>query len=113
MGAAKKHIEAAKLSGQLDLRHDERIECVLFRRAADWMDWGNPAGPRTLLKLHPSLIHQHVFGDGGNDFRSPAVLEFIAKNPLRQGRMPDKNLAVAEVPLDAGPSRALRNETRR
>jgi hypothetical protein len=71
------------------------------------------ATPRTLLKLHPSLIHQHVFGDRGNDFRSPAVLEFIAKNPLRQGRMPDKSLAVAEVPLDAGPSRALRNETRR
>ena len=107
----KRHLENPTLADRLDLRHHERIEDSTFRRAVDLLDAGDTAGLRTLLKLHPRLVHQHVLFEGGNYFRTPTLLEFIAENPVRHGRLPANIVAVARVILDAGPEIAARNET--
>jgi len=40
--------------------------------------------------------------EGGNYFRHPTLLEFVAENPVRHGTLPDTIVAVATVILDAG-----------
>jgi Ankyrin repeats (3 copies) len=107
----KRHIEKPTLSDQLHLRHHERIEDPIFRRAVDLLDIGDTAGLRALLELHPKLVHQHVLLEGGNYFRSPTLLEFVAENPIRHGTLPSNIVEVARVILDAGPDIAARNET--
>lgn len=107
----KHHVETPTLSGQLQLRHHERIEDLLFRRAVDLIDGGDADGLRVLVAQHPQLVHQRVLFEGGNYFRSPTLLEFIAENPVRHGTMPANVLEVARVILDAGPSSASRDET--
>ena len=98
----KAHLEKPTLADQLDLPHQERIEDATFRRAVELLDAGDVAGLRTHLKQHPNLSHQHVTFEGGNYFRHPTLLEFIAENPVRHGTMP-KNIAEgAKVILDAG-----------
>jgi Ankyrin repeats (3 copies) len=98
----KARIERPTQADRLDLPHHERIEDPVFRRAVDLMDAGDEAGLRAHLRLHPQLARQRVSFDGGNYFRNPALLEFIAENPIRRGSMPKNIVAVAEVILDAG-----------
>ena len=107
----KRHIEKPTLSDQLTLRHHERIEDPIFRSAVGLIDRGDSAGLRTLLKLHPKLIHQHILFEGGNYFRSPTLLEFVAENPVRHGTLPSNIVEVTRVILDAGPDTGARNET--
>ena len=107
----KRHIEKPTLSDRLDLRHHERIEDPLFRHAVNLLDAGDTAGLRALLNLHPNLIHQHLLFEGGNYFRSPTLLEFVAENPIRLGTLPSNIVDVTRVILDAGPDTAARNET--
>jgi len=107
----KRHIERPTAADRLDQPHHERIEDSTFRRAVELLDAGDAAGLRTLLKLHPRLVHQHVLFEGGNYFRSPTLLEFVAENPIRHGRLPANIVEVARVILDAGPDTAARNET--
>jgi hypothetical protein len=106
----KRHIEKPTLSDQLHLRHHERIEDPIFRRAVGLLDAGDTAGLRALLELHPKLVHQHVLFQGGNYFRSPTLLEFIAENPIRHGTLPSNIVEVTRVILDAAPDTAARNE---
>jgi hypothetical protein len=56
-------------------------------------------------------VHQHVLFEGGNYFRSPTLLEFVAENPVRHGRLPSNIVAVTRVVLEAGPDISERNET--
>lgn len=63
------------------------------------------------LNQHPDLVHQHVVFEGGNYFRNPTLLEFVAENPVRHGTLPAKIVDVAKVTLDAGPSQSALNET--
>ena len=107
----KRHIEKPTLSDRLDLRHHERIEDPLFRRAVNLLDAGDTAELRALLELHPKLVHQHVLFEGGNYFRSPTLLEFVAENPIRHGTLPSNIVEVTRVILDAGPDTTARNET--
>ena len=107
----KRHIEKPTLSDRVDLRHHERIEDPVFRRAVNLLDAGDTAGLRALLELHPKLIPQHVLFEGGNYFRSPTLLEFVAENPIRHGTLPSNIVDVTRVILDAGPDTAARNET--
>jgi len=107
----KRHVERPALSDQLDLPHHERIEDLTFRSAVDLIDAGDTTGLRTLLKLHPKLVHQHLLFEGGNYFRSPTLLEFVAENPVRHGTLPVNIVEVARVILEAGADRAARNET--
>lgn len=107
----KRHIEKPTLSDRLDLPHQQRIENVVFRRAVDLVDDGDAAGLRAYLREHPNLLHQHVVLEGGNYFRNPTLLEFVAENPVRHGTLPSNIVEVAKVILDAGPSQSARNET--
>lgn len=107
----KKHIEKPTLADRLDLPHHERIEDPQFRRAVELLDGGDAAGLRDYLKQHPSLSRQHVLFEGGNYFRNPTLLEFIAENPVRHGKMPKNIVEVARVILDAGVEQAALNET--
>jgi len=107
----KRHIEKPTLSDRLDLPHQERIENTTFRHAVELLDTGDIAGLRAHLKQHPDLVHQRVVFDGGNYFRDPTLLEFVAENPVRHGTLPANIVEVTKVILDAGPSRSAQNET--
>jgi hypothetical protein len=107
----KAHIEKPTLSDRLNLPHHERIEDAIFRRAVDLLDAGDATGLRAYLHQHPSLAHQHIVFEGGNYFRNPTLLEFIAENPVRHGSLPDNIVEVAGVILDAGVEQSALNET--
>ena len=107
----KKHIEKPTLSDHLDSPHHERIEDPLFRRAVDMLDAGDAAGLRSCLRQHPNLAKQRVPFEGGNYFRDPTLLEFIAENPVRHGVLPNNILEVSKAILDVGVERATLNDT--
>lgn len=107
----KRHIEKPTFADRLNLPHHERIEDPPFRRAVDLLDSGDVAGLRAHLKRHPNLTRQHVLFEGGNYFRNPTLLEFIAENPIRHGKLPKNIIEVGEVIIDAGVEQAALNET--
>ncbi len=107
----KTRVEKPAPSDQLNLPHHERIEDAVFRRAVDLLDAGDAAGLRAHLKQHPNLARQRVVFEGGNYFRNPALLEFVAENPIRHGTLPGNIVAIAKVILDAGAERSAINET--
>lgn len=107
----KRHIEKPTLSDRLDLPHQQRIENSTFRRAVELLDAGEVAGLRAHLNQYPNLVHQHVAFEGGNYFRNPTLLEFVAENPVRHGILPANIVEVTKVILDAGPSQSAQNET--
>lgn len=107
----KRHLEKPTLADRLDLPHQERIEDAAFRRAVDLLDAGDAAGLRTHLKRHPDLAQRRVLFEGGNYFRNPTLLEFIAENPTRHGRLPNNIVEVTRVILDAGANQAALDET--
>jgi hypothetical protein len=79
----------------------------------DLLDAGNVEALRAHLNEHPNLVYQHVVLEGGNYFRSPTLLEFIAENPIRHGTLPANIVQVATVILDSGAKQNLSalNET--
>ena len=93
----------------ISLRHDERIENPVFRRAVHLFDTGDADGLATLLSQHPNLVLERVSFEGGNYFRSPTLLEFIAENPVRHGKLPANVTTVARIILEAGPDLESRN----
>lgn len=107
----KRHIEKPTLSDRLDLPHQQRIEDMAFRRAVDFLDAGDVGGLRAYLNEHPCLVHQHVVFEGGNYFRNPTLLEFVAENPIRYGTLPATIVEATRVILDAGPSQSAKDET--
>jgi hypothetical protein len=106
----KRHIENPTLSDRLDLPHQQRIEDATFRRAVELLDAGDVVGLRAQLDQHPRLVHQHVVFEGGNYFRNPTLLEFVAENPVRHGTLPSNIVEVVKVILDAGPTQSAKNE---
>ncbi len=107
----KRHIEKPTLTDHLNLPHHERIEDPAFRRAVDLIDVGDVPGLRGYLKQHPKLVHQHVPFEGWNYFHNPTLLQFIAENPVRHGKLPANIVDIARVILDAGPAQSELNET--
>jgi hypothetical protein len=107
----KRHIEKPMLPDQLNLPHHERIEDPVFRRAVDLLDAGDVIGLCAHLKKHSNVTRQRVVFDGGNYFRNPTLLEFIAENPVRHGKLPANIVQVAKAILDAGVERSALNET--
>jgi hypothetical protein len=106
----KTHLEKSTRVSH-DLPHHERITDSIFRRGVDLLDAGDAAGLRDYLKQHPQLVRQHVTFEGENYFRNPTMLEFVAENPVRQGRLPENIVEVATVILDAGAERSAVSET--
>jgi hypothetical protein len=80
----------------------ERIEDAAFRRAVDLLDAGEAESLRLFLSEHPGLVFQRVTFEDWNYFSKPALLEFIAENPIRHGNLPANITDVAKVILDAG-----------
>lgn len=107
----KRHIEQPTVGDRLDLPHQQRIENATFRRAVELVDAGDADGLRAHLKQHPNLVRERVVFEGGNYFRNPTLLEFVAENPVRHGTLPQNIVQIAEVILDAGAEAAARNET--
>jgi Ankyrin repeats (3 copies) len=107
----KRHIEKPTLSDQLNLPHHERIEDATFRRGVKLLDGGDIAGLRAHLRQHPKLAQQRVVFEGGNYFRNPTLLEFVAENPVRRGALPPNIVEVTKVILQAGVERSALNET--
>jgi len=106
----KEHVEKPALSGSLRLPHHERIANSVFRHAVDLLDAGDTAGLRSHLKHHPDLVRERVVFEGGNYFRNPTLLEFVAENPIRHGTLPGNIVAVTEVILEAGAERSALND---
>jgi len=107
----KARVERPAMSDRLDLPHQERIADAAFRRAVDLLDAGDAAGLRVHLRQHPDLARRHVRFEGGNYFRNPTLLEFIAENPARQGKLPGDIADVARVILEAGSTQSALDET--
>src|ERR1700732_1475207 len=106
----KRHIEKPTLSDRLNLPHHERIEDPTFRRAVELLDAGDVAGLWEHLNRHPHLARQRVVFEGGNYFRNPTLLEFVAENPVRRGTLPQNIVQVAKAILDAGVEQSALNE---
>jgi len=98
----KRRIEKPKPADNPDLPQHERIEDPIFRHAVDLLDEGAVHNLRAFLALHPKLAQQRVTLEGGNYFRNPSLLEFVAGNPIRRGKLPPNIVDVARVILDAG-----------
>ena len=107
----KQHIEKPAVSDRLNLPYHERIEDATFRRAVELLDAGDVVGLREYLKRHPNLAYQRVVFEGGNYFRNPTLLEFVAENPVRHGTLPQNAVQVAKAILDAGVEQSALNET--
>ncbi len=107
----KTHLETPGSPDRMNRPHHERIDDPVFRRAVDLLDAGNVAALRKFLAEHPKLARQRVVFEGGNYFREPSLLEFIAENPVRQGKLPPNIVEVAKTILDAGVERSALNET--
>jgi len=107
----KRRIEKPKPMDAVGLPHHERIKDPIFRRGVDLSDAGDVEGLREHLKKHPGLVHQQVEFEGGNYFRNPSLLEFIAENPVRRGKLPANIVDIATVILDAGVGPSALNET--
>jgi hypothetical protein len=106
----KRHVERPTLVDRLELPHHERIEDALFRRAVDLLDAGDAVGLAGLLRENPKLVKQQVLFEGMNYFRTPTLLEFVAENPIRHGKLPANIVEMTRVILEAGASQAARDE---
>jgi len=107
----KRRVEKPKPSDQVSLPHHERIEDPIFRDGVRMIDAGDGEGLREHLKQHPQLVLERVEFEGGNYFRNPTLLEFIAENPVRRGKMPSNIFQITEVILDAGVEASAIDET--
>lgn len=107
----KRRIETSKESDRVSLPHHERIEDPIFRRAVELIDAGDVEGLRAHLIEHPTLTRQRVEFEGGNYFRNPSLLEFVAENPIRRGKLPPNIVEVAKAILAAGVEQASLDET--
>lgn len=107
----KRRVERPKPGDQLNLPHHERIEDPIFRSAVDLIDAGDVEGVRRHLKRYPKLARQHVAFEGGNYFRNPTLLEFVAENPVRHGKVPKSIVEITRVILEAGVEQSSLNET--
>jgi hypothetical protein len=107
----KEYVEKPELAERIKKPRHELIEDPVFRRAVDLLDAGDAAGLREHLKAHNKLVQKRVEFEGWNYFRNPTLLEFVAENPIRHGKLPVNIVEVARVILDAGPDQASRNTT--
>jgi hypothetical protein len=111
--ALKRYVEKPTAAANTNLSYYERIEDATFLKGLHLIDDGDVAALQAHLREHPALVHQHVLFEGGNYFRNPTLLEFVAENPVRRDTLPENIVEVAKVLLDAGAKEdmAALNET--
>jgi hypothetical protein len=109
----KRRVEKPAPVDDLSLPFQERIQDPAFRRAVDLLDGGDVEGLRAHLNANPNLPHKRIVFEGGNYFQNPSLLEFVAENPIRRGKLPANIVEVAKVILEAGAknNRAMLNGT--
>ncbi|MBV9886845.1 MAG: ankyrin repeat domain-containing protein [Acidobacteria bacterium] len=107
----KHHIEHNQISDSLNLPLHERIQDPIFRRGVDLIDAGDVVALYQLLQQHRDLARHRVSFEGQNYFRNPSLLEFIAENPIRRGKLPANIVEVARVLLDAGADQIAIDDT--
>jgi len=109
----KRRVEKPAPADDLSLLFQERIQDPLFRRAVDLLDAGDAEGLAVHLRAYPKLVRLRVVFEGGNYFQNPSLLEFVAENPIRHGKLPANIVEMARVILDAGAKkdRAALDET--
>jgi hypothetical protein len=109
----KRRVERPAPADDLSLPFQERIQDPAFRGAVDLLDAGDLEALGGHLRAHPNLVHQRVVFEGGNYFQNPSLLEFVAENPIRHGKLPANIVEVAKLILDAGAKndRATLDET--
>jgi hypothetical protein len=109
----KRRVERPVPADDLSLPFQERIQDPPFRRAVDLLDAGDVEGLRVHLRAQPNLVHGRVVFEGGNYFQNPSLLEFVAENPIRHGKVPANIVGVTKLILDAGAKddRAALDET--
>ncbi len=73
-----------------------------FEKALDLMDRGDLEGLRAHLENHPFLVKQRLHFEDSNYFRNPALLDFVADNPIRRGTLPSNIVDVAKLLINAG-----------
>ena len=98
----KRRIEKPTRADEISLPAHERIAEPLFRRAVDLLDAGDAEGLRAHLAGHPEIVRMRMHFEGGNYFRMPSLIEFVAENPTRRGKLPANIVEVATVILEAG-----------
>lgn len=94
-----------------DASYRDRIADPLLREAVDLLDDGDGDGLRALLDRYPALIRARAHFEGENYFRSPALLAFVAENPVRNDCLPPNIVAIAQMLIERGAAAADVNET--
>ena len=109
----KRRVEQPAPPDDLSLPLQERIQDSEFRSAVYLLDSGDVDALRSHLRAHPNLLHQRVVFEGGNYFQNPSLLEFVAENPIRHGKLPANIVEIAKLILDEGAKndRATLDET--
>jgi len=82
-----------------------RIDSPTFRQAVAAIDQGDLERLDQLLQTEPELALAQAEEAGeyaGSYFQHPHLLEFIAENPVRQGRLPSNILEITQRLIDAG-----------
>lgn len=97
--------------GSIGRSFRDRIGDPLFRDALDSIDDGDIAVLRGLIEAHPDLVTRRTLFEGENYFRAPALLAFVAENPVRNDSLPPNILEIAELLLRYGATEHDRNET--
>ena len=99
------------MADELEANFGELIEDPVFKQAVNLVDAGDTAGLRALLDAHRCVVHQQVKFAAESYFESPTLLEFVAENPVRHGKLPPNIVEIARLILEAGPSQTSRNNT--
>lgn len=95
----KARVEAAA-PGDSERPLHERIADPVLRRAVEAIDDGDIAALARLFDAHPDLASRRARFEGLNYFRNPALLAFVAENPVRHDCLPPNIVEIAGLILD-------------
>lgn len=90
--------------------HD-RIADPILRQAVCAVDNGDLDDLKALLAAHPDLPTRRAHFEDWAYFREPALLAFVAENPVRYDRLPSNIVEIARAILEAGTAPADIQET--